>query len=111
MRLADYASNITENSSEVRDMERTEFEKTFECDGTPFGAVWAAEEWLRENGYSYGASCVGCPRAIIKGDIVIAKWRNLKADERATVDGTLHTGRGSKAVIKLKATQWRFIGK
>jgi hypothetical protein len=84
-----------------------QFEKVFEADGTPFGATWAAEKWLRENGYSYGPSCIGCPQAIIKGDISIAKWRNLTSDEKRTVDGTLQAARDQRAVITLKATPWR----
>jgi hypothetical protein len=56
-----------------------------------FAAYHAAEKWLKENGYSYGSMCSPEPTAIMKGDIHIAKWRNLSAKERAEVHGKITT--------------------
>lgn len=60
----------------------------FEQQGT-FKALWAAEVWCKENGISYGSSCVACPTGLMRGDYVIAKWRNLSKSEQATLDGTM----------------------
>ena len=54
-----------------------------------FAAARAAEDWLRENGYSWGAMQRNDPRAIYNGDYVIGKWRNLSPYERANADGTM----------------------
>ncbi|MFI8384857.1 hypothetical protein [Pseudomonas sp. NPDC079086] len=64
------------------------FEKTFEQQGT-FQAFYAACDWLKENGYSYGSTCRGEPVGVLKGDYIIAKWRNLTKAERNELDGTL----------------------
>ncbi len=64
------------------------FQKTFDQKGT-FVAWHAACKWLRENGYSYGATCVASPVGVLKGDYCIAKWRNLTPKERSQLDGTV----------------------
>jgi hypothetical protein len=76
--------------------------KTFEGDGTTFSAKNEAENWLTENGYSYGSSCVGCPQGVVKGDAYIAKWKNMTPKERSRMHGTLEAGREGPAVLKLK---------
>ncbi|MFK5949517.1 MAG: hypothetical protein QM500_12195 [Methylococcales bacterium] len=77
--------------------------KTFENDGTTFGAKYAAEAWLTENGYSYGSSdCMG-PQGIVKGaGVYISKWRNMSSSEHKAMDGALRSGRDCDAVITLK---------
>ena len=42
-------------------------EELFKHDGTTFGAHYAAEKWLRENGFSYGPSSHDGPAGIVKG--------------------------------------------
>lgn len=64
------------------------FKKTFEQQGT-FAALDAARAWLKQSGYSYGSTCLGEPVGILKGDFIIAKWRNLTRAERNKLDGTL----------------------
>jgi len=54
-----------------------------------FMAYWAAEQWIRENGYSCGSMCSPMPTAIMKGDVHVAKWKNLTTKERNTVDGVI----------------------
>lgn len=61
---------------------------TFNQVGT-FSALYTAQAWLRDNGYSYGSSCVGMPIGILKGVWSIVKWRNLTGKEREQLDGQL----------------------
>lgn len=61
---------------------------TFQSDET-FSAYRQAQQYLTDNGYSYGPSCVMYPTAILKGDYNIAKWKNLTAKERKQVDGII----------------------
>lgn len=78
------------------------FEKIFKGDGSTFGATYEAQRWLRDNGYSYGSSCVMYPQGVVKGDVYIAKWRNMTPAERNAMDGTLDAGRDRQAVLRLK---------
>lgn len=64
------------------------FKKVFDQPGT-FQALYAAQTWLTQNGYSYGSTCVDQPVGILKGDYCIAKWRNLTRAEIAVLDGRL----------------------
>jgi hypothetical protein len=69
-----------------------------------FQACYAAERWCAENGYSVGPGCVGSPRGLLRGDWLIAKWRNLTKQERAELDGQM-TGdmRSGPVTIRVKA--------
>ena len=50
----------------------------------------AAEAWCRENGISVGQSSADGPSGLLFGDYDwIAKWRNLTAQERADLHGTM----------------------
>jgi hypothetical protein len=60
----------------------------FNREGT-FQALWAAQGWLEENGYSYGSTCRDMPIGILKGDWLIAKWKNLNKKEIGELDGVL----------------------
>lgn len=62
------------------------FTKTFSNTGT-FQALYAAHAWLAEHGYSFGPSCVNHPIPVLKGDFIIAKWKNLTKKEIAQLDG------------------------
>ncbi|MEB0008660.1 hypothetical protein QN412_02910 [Pseudomonas sp. RTB3] len=64
------------------------FTKTFSEPGT-FEALYAAQKWLTQNGYSFGPGCAMKPIPILKGDFVIAKWKNLTKGEIAGLDGKL----------------------
>jgi len=74
-------------------------ETIFQGNGETFSAHYAAQEWLRENGYSYGSTCRNMPIAIKKGDYSIAKWKNLTNEERQDIDGKLYSGREGEAKI------------
>ena len=80
--------------------------KDFRADGD-FGAMRAAEDWLRERGFSVGSTCSGYPRAIMYGDYSIAKWRNLGREEIRTLHGVMRSDvssgsfRGAGVVIEL----------
>lgn len=69
-----------------------------------FEAMYAAEQWCADNGYSVGAGQRGSPRGLLRGDFVIMKWRNLSAQERAELDGTM-TGdmRNGPVTVSVKA--------
>ena len=58
-------------------------------DTADFAAARAAESWLRERGYSWGAMQCGAPCAIYKGRHIIGKWRNLSPKDRANADGQM----------------------
>jgi hypothetical protein len=62
--------------------------KTFDQKGD-FAACYAAESWLHESGYSAGSMQRGAPRGIMRGDVLIAKWRNLSPQDRAALDGQM----------------------
>jgi hypothetical protein len=64
------------------------FKKTFSESG-PFKALYAAQKWLSQNGYSYGSTSRGSPVGVMKGDVVIAKWRNLTKQEIDELGGRL----------------------
>lgn len=62
--------------------------KTFTEQGA-FQSYYAACEWLKQNGYSYGSMCRDLPIGIMKGDFSIAKWRNLSNQDIKALDGTM----------------------
>ncbi|HEX8595365.1 MAG TPA: hypothetical protein VF682_19150 [Pseudomonas sp.] len=64
------------------------FTKTFTEPGT-FQALYAAQRWLDENGYSYGPGSAMHPVPVLKGDFIIAKWKNLTRKEIAQLDGKI----------------------
>lgn len=73
----------------------------FEQQGT-FQAVYAAEDWLRARGFSWGPSSVDGPQAIWHGDCTISKWRNLSPKERSECDAIMHGGREGPVTITLQ---------
>lgn len=62
--------------------------KTFHEQGD-FAAQAAAKRWLHDRGYSVGAMQDWSPRGIMRGDIIIAKWKNLSLREKAMLDGQM----------------------
>jgi hypothetical protein len=62
--------------------------KTFDQQGD-FAANYAAEQWLREAGYSVGIMERGSPRGILRGNYLIMKWRNLSPQDRKALDGQM----------------------
>lgn len=74
------------------------WEKTFADEGD-FEAITAARAWLHERGYSVGTMCGDLPMAIMKGDYLIAKWRNLTPKERSMVDGRIEGDKRAGPVV------------
>lgn len=74
----------------------------FNFDGD-FQSLYAAEKWLADHGYSVASGCAqsGGKHGILKGDWVIAKWRNLTKPERAALDGVLIAHRTGVARIQI----------
>ena len=60
----------------------------FKGDG-PFVALWKAEAFLKECGFSFGSWQRGAPTACMFGDYSVSKWRNLNHDKRREVHATL----------------------
>lgn len=58
-----------------------------------FGAMRAAQDWMRARGFSYGSTCRGYPVGIMFGDYAIAKWRNLDRDEVKALHGVMRGNR------------------
>lgn len=54
-----------------------------------FEAIRAAEAWCAEQGLSVGRMCGDEPMGLKKGSYDIQKWRNLSAEDRAGLDGTI----------------------
>jgi len=75
----------------------------FDSDAT-FGAVYEAERWLTEQGISYGSSQGDAPVGLMRGDVLIAKWRNLSQQERAELDGTMESAnfRAGPVFVRLR---------
>ena len=64
--------------------------KTFNVEGD-FKSFYAAEAWLRENGYSTGSMQRDSPIGVAKGECCISKWRNL-GDDMKLLDGIIAEG-------------------
>lgn len=78
------------------------WEKTFSGDGA-FRALWDAEAWLKERGYSSGPLCGDLPVGIQLGDHLIHKWRNLSPAEIRALDGRMvGEWRNGPVAVRLK---------
>lgn len=74
----------------------------FEVKGT-FESLYEAQGWLHKNGYSCASLCGNYPVGLLKGDIGIAKWKNLTQQEKIELDGVMLSGdfREGKVTIKI----------
>lgn len=75
-------------------------EKVFKGNGD-FKSFYEATSCLNNNGYSYGSMCSPMPIGIMKGDYLIAKWKNLTNSEKAALDGVMETSRDGNTTIKI----------
>lgn len=79
------------------------YEKIFKGDGSTFSALYEAEKWLSDNGYSYGPMSRQAGQGVLKGSgINIAKMHNLTKKEIKELDGVLYAGREGDARLLLK---------
>lgn len=62
--------------------------KTFSNIGA-FAASLAAEQYLRERGFSIGFTEGNAPRGVRFGDCTIAKWRNLSERDKQNMHGAM----------------------
>lgn len=69
-----------------------------------FQALYAAQDWCREHGISFGQSSCAGPTGLLFGAYDwIAKWRNLTPKERADLHGTMEGDfREGPVIILLK---------
>ena len=69
-------------------------------------ALRAAETWLKARGFSIGTMQSDAPRGVMLGDVRIAKWRNLDAEERADLHGHIsapgRTWRSGPVFIRIR---------
>ena len=81
---------------------RPTFRVVFDAPGCNFEACREAEAWCRARDIGFGAMQDSAPRGLAIGEYAIAKWRNLRPHERATLDG-LMTGdmRSGPVVVEL----------
>lgn len=60
----------------------------FHLDGD-FQSMYAANKWLKENGYDTGSTCASLPTAAMKGQYnqydLPLKWKNMTQRERNSV--------------------------
>jgi hypothetical protein len=78
--------------------------RTFNNTGPTFSALYAAQYWLKQKGYSYGSLQALAPVAIFKGECAISKWRNLSREERNAADGVMTSSdfREGSVTVELK---------
>ena len=65
------------------------FTMTFPATERDFGALDAARNYLKARGFSCGSLQGREPVGVLLGDVVIGKWRNLDAEDRADLHGML----------------------
>lgn len=63
--------------------------KEFPNTGKDFSGFDAAYRFLGGNDYSYGPMQCEAPIGIMRGDVCIAKWRNMSAEEHNSLDGVI----------------------
>lgn len=68
--------------------------RIFRAEGD-FAALNEARQFLAAHGFSVGPEQRGAPIGVMLGDVTIAKWRNLDAEEREDLHGQLWTVDGS----------------
>lgn len=76
----------------------------FEQTGT-FKAYYAAEQWCRDNGISFGSMERGNPIGLMRGDVWISKWSNMTKAEQAACHGTMTAKNGFRdgpVVVEMK---------
>lgn len=88
----------TQLPAELRHREIAE-EREFNSVGL-FKAIVEAEMWLESERFSFGIMQSGAPTAILKGKHFISKWRNLRREEIASLDG-LMTGDFRNGPVKV----------
>lgn len=77
-------------------------EKAFKVPGT-WQSMWAAQAWLKDNGYNYGSSCaVHKEIAITKGEYDLPqKWKNFNKLEKSLVDGVMVSNDYREGEVKI----------
>lgn len=75
--------------------------KIFDKPGT-FNSLYAAESWLRQNGYSYGSLAGDSPVALFKGKCYVSKWYNLSESEKKNVNGLMTSKNFREGPVKIE---------
>lgn len=75
-------------ANEFADLPRFDHSVDFNSE-LAFRAYTKACEFARSLGMSVGSLQSSAPTALIRGDVLVAKWRDLSRDERAQLDGVI----------------------
>lgn len=62
----------------------------FQANGEDFGALRAAEAWLKDHGYDFGSMQGGHPIGVAKYAI-ISKWTRMTPKEQRDLDGRMES--------------------
>lgn len=71
------------------------FTKSFENTGDDWSGYSAAIKFLEKHGFSYGSMQREDPIGLVKGDVLISKWRNLDKKDIKALDGMIRFKDGS----------------
>lgn len=78
---------------------------TFVADGD-YVAHKMALDWCEQSGYSYGSLQADAPTGLLRGDVVISKWRNMTQKQRDELDGVIdapgRTYRTGPVIVRIK---------
>lgn len=73
-------------------MKKITYTKQFQQTGQTFGAMYNAQKWLSDNGYSYGSTDLSSYVPIVKGEYDIPqKYRNLSKSDIENISGVIHS--------------------
>lgn len=73
-------------------MKKVNFIKQFLPTGRTFRAMYDAQKWLTDNGYSYGSTDIGSYVPVMKGEYNIPqKWHNLSKSDIDSLSGVIHS--------------------
>ena len=67
------------------------FDEKMATNKLEFPNLNAAKQWCDDTGHSYGPLCRDMPIGVLKGDWLIAKWKNLTDEERDGLHGRITT--------------------
>lgn len=84
-------------------MKKITYTKQFQPTGQTFGAMYNAQKWLSDNGYSYGSTSVGADVPVVKGEYDIPqKWHNLSKSDIEGLSGVIHSIDYREGVVEVR---------
>ena len=84
-------------------MKKFKFIKQFQPTGQTFGAMYVAEKWLSDNGYSSGSTDLNSYVPIVKGEYDLPqKYRNLNKAGIECLAGVIHSIDYREGVVEVR---------